>query len=114
MPTLQDFPNLSHEKFAGAGTSAISRFSVKSSSHSGRPSLLFLTASTRQFLGASSLLHELAGFNEIYESCGGDVEEEIVLGLDDSPGTTREARFSFLQRIFFPLVGQTWLTTTET
>ena len=74
---------------AAAGISTISRFSANSSSHSGRPLLLFPAASTRQFPGASSLLREIAGFNEVHESCGGDVEEELVLELDDSPRTTK-------------------------
>ena len=57
-------------------------------------------ASTRrQFPGASSLLREFAGFKE---SCGGDVEEELVLEFDDSPGTTKGTYFSVLQRMFFP------------
>ena len=72
--------------FAAAGISTISRFSANSSNHSGRPSVLF-PASTRQFLGAS-LPCEFAGFYEVTESCGGDVEEELVLELD-SPGTTK-------------------------
>ena len=75
--------------FAAAGKSAISRFTVKSSGHSGRPSLLFSAASTRQFPGASSLLREFDGFNEINESCGGGIEEELVLEIDESPGTTK-------------------------
>ena len=57
---------------------------MKSSSHSGRSSLLFPAASTRQFLGASSLLRELNEFTEVDECCEGDVEEELVLELDDS------------------------------
>ena len=64
--------------FPAGGISSISRFSVKSSGHSGRPSLLFPEASTRHFPGASSLLREFAGFNEVNESCGGDIEEELV------------------------------------
>ena len=36
---------------------------------------------------ASSLLHELAGCNEL--SSGSDVEEEPVLEFDDSPGTAK-------------------------
>ena len=62
---------------------------MKSSRLSGRPSLLFPAASTRQFPGASSLLREFAGFLEVDESCGGDDEEELVLELDDRPETTK-------------------------
>ena len=72
------------------GNSTISWFSVKSSGHSGRPSLLFPAASKRQFPAAPSLLHEFAGFTEVDESCRGDVEEEPVLEPDDSPGTTKK------------------------
>ena len=71
---------------AGAGTSAISRFPVKSSSHAGIPSV-------------SSLLRVFGGSNEIERSCGGDVEEEVVVELDDSPGTTNRTKFSVLQKV---------------
>ena len=57
---------------------------MKSSSHSGRSSLLFPAASARQFPAASSLLRQIAGLNEVDESCGNDVEEELLLELDDS------------------------------
>ena len=52
--------------------------------------------------GASSLLREFAGFNEADEFGGGDFEEELVLGLNDSPGTTKGTKISVLQTIFFP------------
>ena len=89
--------------FAAAGISTISRFSVNSSGHSGRPSVLFPAASTRQFPGASSSLREFAGFvKKENESSGGDVVEELEVELDDSPGTTKGTQFSVLQRVFFP------------
>ena len=75
--------------FATAGTSTASRFSVKSSSHSGRSCKLFLAASLRQFPGASSLLREFAAFDKIDESCG-DVEEEPLLKLDVVQGPPGE------------------------
>ena len=86
---------------AGAGISVSSRFTMNFLNHSGRSSLLFPAASTRQFHGASSSLREFAGFNEVDESCGGDVEEELVLELDDSTGPTKGTKFSVLQGIFF-------------
>ena len=73
---------------ASAGTSVSSRFSVESSSHSGRFCKLFP--------GAPSLRREFGGFNELDESCGNDVEDELALELDDNPGTTTGTKFSFL------------------
>ena len=87
MPLVQDDPDLSR-----AGTSAIPRFSVKSSSHSGTPF-------PQQFSVASSLLRVFAGSTEIDRSCESDVEEEVVVVLDDSPGTTNGTKFSILQKV---------------
>ena len=75
--------------FSAAGTSTASRFSVKSSSHSGRSCKLFLAASLRQFLCASSLIREFAGLSKIDESCG-DVGEELLLELDVVQGPPGE------------------------
>ena len=36
------------------------------------------------------------------ESCGSDVEDELVPEFDDNPGTTTSAKFSVLQRIIIP------------
>ena len=71
----------SRECFAGAGVSASSRFSVKSSSQSGRSCKLFPAAPSRQLPGAPSLFREFAGFNELDDSCGGDVEDELIQGI---------------------------------
>ena len=60
---------------------------------SGRSFLLFPAASTRHFPGVSSSFREFAGFNDVDESCGGDVEEELLLELDDSPKTTNGTKF---------------------
>ena len=35
-------------------------------------------------------------------SCGGDVEDEVVVELDDSPGTTKRTKFSVLQKVCVP------------
>ena len=72
--------------FAAAGISTISRLSVKSSNLSGR-----LAAVSSGFSAPVSwcFLLEFAGFNEVDESCGSDVEDVLVLELDDSPGTTK-------------------------
>ena len=69
--------------FAGAGSSASSRFSVKSSSHSGRSCKRLPAAPLRQFPGAPSLLRELAGLEDVLdESCGSDVEDDLVPEFD--------------------------------
>ena len=54
---------------------------MKSSSHSGIPSLQFPGTSSLQFPGAPSLLRVLAGSEGIDRSCGGDVEEEVLVEL---------------------------------
>ena len=36
---------------------------------------------------------------ETGRSCGGDVEDDGVVELDDSPGTTNGTKFSVLQRV---------------
>ena len=46
---------------------------------------------------ASSLLGVFAGYDEIQMSCRSDVEEEVVVELDDNPGTTNWTKFSDLQ-----------------
>ena len=50
------------------------------------------------------LLRVFAGSTEIDRSCGGDVEEEVVVELDDSPGTTKGTNFSVLQKVCFPFL----------
>ena len=47
---------------------------------------------------ASSLLRVFAGSNERDRSCGGDIDEEVVVELDDSPGCTNGTKFSVLQK----------------
>ena len=98
--------------FAAAGISTASRCSVKSSSHSGRSCKLFPAASLHQFLGASSKLREFAGFKKVDESCGGDVEEELVLELDDFSRDYHENEVLSLAKDFLPIFGQMWLLTT--
>ena len=89
--------------FAGAGISASSRFSAKSSSHSGRSHKRFPAAPLRHFPGAPSLFREFAG-----EAMS---KEELVLELDDSPGTTKRTKFPVLHMIFLPVF--MWLLTTD-
>ena len=55
----------------------------------GRSCKLFPAAPLRQFPGAPPSLRESDGFKKMDETCGGDVEEELVLELDGSPGTTK-------------------------
>ena len=70
---------------------------MKSSSHSGIPSLLqFPATSSLQFPVAPSIF---AGSKEIDRSCGSDFEDEAVVELDDSPGTTKRTKFSVVQRV---------------
>ena len=71
-------------------SSTSSRFSVTSTSHSGRSRKLFPAASLRRFSGGPSLLSEFAGHNKHDQPCGSDVEGELVLEVDDRPGTTTE------------------------
>ena len=92
--------------FAAACTSAMSRFSVKSSGHSGIPLLVLPATCSLQFPATSSFLRDFAGSSEMDRSCGCDVEEELVLEFDDCPGTTKGTKFSVLQKV------QTWLATT--
>ena len=60
-----------------------------------------------QFPGADSSLGFDAGLEGVLddaldESCGGDVEDELVLEFDDNPGLTRGTTFSVLHKIVFP------------
>ena len=65
---------------------------------------LFLNfGESRQFPGAGASLRCGAGLEDaLDESCGGDVEDELVPEFDDNPGTTTGTKFSVWQRIFFP------------
>ena len=45
----------------------------------------FPAAHLRQFPGVPSYLRVFAGFNELDESCGVDVEDELVLEHDENP-----------------------------
>ena len=88
----------------GTGTTVSSRFSVNSSNHSGksrngscdaRLSSFFLFwfwvfGESRKFPGAGSSLRSVAGLEDVLdESCGGDVEDELVPEFDDNPRTAR-------------------------
>ena len=75
---------------AGAGISASSRLSVKSSNHSGRSrkrsfeSVESLAGFRDQFPGASSSLRSEVGLDDVLdgvldESCDGDVEDELTI-----------------------------------
>ena len=95
VPLLQDIPDLSHAKMSAAQViSAISR--LKSSSHLGIPSpFQFPATSSLQFPVAPSLVLVFAGSIETDESCVGNVEDEVVVELDDSPGSTKGSVFGF-------------------
>ena len=55
--------------------------------------------SRASFLPGSSL-RCVAGLEEVLdESCGGDVEDELLSEFDDNPGTTRGTKFSVLHNI---------------
>ena len=101
MPLLQDVQDLSPEKYLRVQVLLPSRgFLRKSSSHPGIPSpLQFPATPLPQPSVASSLHHVFAGSNEMHKSCGGDVEEEDVVELDDSPGTTNGRKFSVPQQV---------------
>ena len=43
-----------------------------------------------------------AGLEELDESCGNDVEDELAPELDDNPGKTIGTKCSVLQSMFFP------------
>ena len=89
---------------AAAFIFTISRFTVKSSSLSRILLLQFPAIFWLQFPSTFSLLLGFAGSNEVDLSCGCDVEEELVLVLKDSPGTTKGTKFSVLQKICFPFL----------
>ena len=111
---------------AGAGTSESSRLSVNSSNHSGRSRnrspdacslLLFLLLfwdvfALRRFPDACLSLRSVAGLEDVLdESCGGDVEDELVPEFDDNPGTTRGTKISVLHKKILPMFGQPWFVT---
>ena len=84
---------------------------MKSTNHSRRsgrprlhcyPSVYFLVnrASFLVRVRHFALVAELQDVRD--ESCGGDVEDELVPELDDNPGTTRGTKFSVLHKKFFP------------
>ena len=53
------------------------------------------------FRGASSSLRSDTGLeDELDESCGGDVEDEMLPELVDDPGTTRGTKVSVLHLLF--------------
>ena len=86
---------------------------MKSSSHAVRSCKLLPAASLRQFSGgSSSLLREFAGFKNLGEPCGDDVEDELVVELDDSPRTTRRTKVLSLASDVLPVFGQMWLLST--
>ena len=59
----------------------------------------------RQFPGAPSSLRSVAGLEDVLdESCGSDVDDELVPEFDDDRGTTRGTTLSVLQMILFSLL----------
>ena len=58
---------------------------------------------SRQLPGAGSSLRSVAGLEDVSdESCGGDVDDELLPELVDNPGTTRGTKLSVLHIIVFP------------
>ena len=58
---------------------------------------------SRQFPGAVSSLRSVAGPEAVLdESCGIDVEDELVPELEDTPGTTRGTKLSVFHNVFLP------------
>ena len=78
------------------------------------PSFVFLFSNLRvdplQFREAvSSLRSDTGPEDELDESCGGVVEDEVRPELVDYPGTTRGTKLSVLRKIvFFPLVNRSF------
>ena len=74
-----------------------------------------MVSESRQFPGAGSSLRSDAGLEDaLDESCGGDVEDELMAEFDCTPRTARGAKFSVLHRIFLlPLLGQPWFLTAD-
>ena len=106
----------SWEMCAGAGTSVSSGSPANSSNHSGRsrkrssesrlPSLFFfwlwVFEGSHQFPGTnSSLRSDTALEDELDESCGVDVADELLPELVDTPGTTRGTELSVSHFIVF-------------
>ena len=61
-----------------------------------------------QFPGAGSSLRTDAGLEDVLdESCGGDVEDELVPDFDDNPMDKRYEIFSFTYNCL-PFFGQPW------
>ena len=89
---------------AGAGTSVGIRLSVKSSNQNGISAngsfLSFLSPPKDSLLLVSSLRSNTESEDELDESSGGDVEDELLSELTDNPGTTRGTKLSVLQRCF--------------
>ena len=58
---------------------------------------------SRQFPGADSPLRSVGGLEGVLdESCGVDVEDELVPELDDNLGATGGTKFSILQKKIIP------------
>ena len=111
---------------AGAGTSVSSRFSANFSIIPegfaiGLPMLdcypylnfcFGFFGESRQETGARSSLRSVAGLEDVLdESCGGDVEDDLVPEFDDKPRHKRYEIFRLAANLL-PLFGQVWLLTT--
>ena len=68
------------------------------------PHMQFPATPSLQFPAGPSLLRVFAGSKETGRSCGGDVEDDAVVELDDSPGPTNGTKFSVLFRVWFPFL----------
>ena len=110
------------------GTSVSSRFSVNPSIHSGKSSSIiglprlhlcpsfywydFGLLNRASFLVPDRPLRSVAGLDDVLdESCGSDVEDELVPEFDDNPWTTRGTKIFRLAENLLPLFGQVWLLT---
>ena len=65
-------------------------------------SIFCFSGGLRHIPDTPSSLRRFAGSAELDESCGNDAEDELVLELDDSPGTATGTKFFVLHRNVFP------------
>ena len=107
VPLLKDVPNLSPEKCLRVQALLYLRdFSVNSSNHSGRSrkrssearvvSLFLFLCWVFRWLASVSWCRIVTSL--WCECCGGDVEDELVPEVDDTPGTAGGTNFSVLHK----------------
>ena len=115
MPLLQAVPNLSHEKCVRCWHFCIfemfcellepfEKVSQSVSRCSITPLCFYFGCLVNRcsFLVPDRHFALLLDLKDVLdESCGGDVQDELVPEFDENPGTTRRTKLSVLQRIFF-------------